>query len=49
MLDQVAGVHVVVNQVAGTQVVDHCECSLHVDAAYLVQLLTSTPFESSRL
>ena len=24
-----------VNQVAGTQMVDHCYCALHVDATYL--------------
>ena len=27
----------VVNQVAGTQVVDHCQCALHVDVSYLVK------------
>ena len=29
-----------VNQVAGTQVVDHCGCALHIDATYLVNELT---------
>ena len=39
--DQVAGVEVIVNQMAGTQVVDHCWCALHVDATYLVKEHTS--------
>ena len=31
-----AGAQVVVDQVAGAQVVDHHQCALHVDASYLV-------------
>ena len=41
MVDQVAGVQVVVNQVAGTQALGHCCYALHVDATYLVNEHTS--------
>ena len=38
VVDQVAGVRVVLNQVAGTQAMDHCWCAFHVDAIYRTHL-----------
>ena len=45
VVDQVAGVHVVMNQVAGTQVVDDCKCALHIDARQHTPLVV-TPTDS---
>ena len=41
VVNQVSGVQVVVNQVSGTRVADHRQCSLHVDVTCLVNEDTS--------
>ena len=38
VVDQVAGVRVVVNQVAETQAMNHCWCAFHVHAIYRTHL-----------
>ena len=46
VVDQVAGVQVVVNQVAGTQAVDHYWCALRVDATNTQSCWVGTPTDS---